>query len=249
MCITWEYNTMNKSWLRLQGNWLRQTCNVFVFPFIKHLFKRRDVLHVGCFVEKMIKHIVLIWTIKFKEKSLEVCVTWKFVAFLEFCIFPGYKNINMLKTFLKKLYGPFFMDGVQLPQGSSLEPLRGQRKKFNFYYQVPRNSWYSFYWTQKNERLSWPWSYPVVLNTRHLDWESSTLTTSWAIVSSNPVYDQHIYYLVVLSFVFSKDLFYWELLELLTLKLYVTLIFENHKIFWNRSKSLLTVKRELHSNS
>ena len=29
----------------------------------------------------------------------------------------------------------------------------------------------------KDERLSQPWSYPVVLNTGALDWESSTLTT------------------------------------------------------------------------
>ena len=65
MFITWKYNTMNKSQLRFQ-NWLRQICNVFVFTFIKHLFKWRDVLHIGCLVEKVINHIVLIWTIKFK---------------------------------------------------------------------------------------------------------------------------------------------------------------------------------------
>ena len=42
---------------------------------------------------------------------------------------------------------------------------------------VPRNSWYSFYQLQKDERVSWPWSHPVVLNTGPLAWESSTLTT------------------------------------------------------------------------
>ena len=29
---------------------------------------------------------------------------------------------------------------------------------------------------QKEERLSQPWSYPVVLNMGHQDWESSSLT-------------------------------------------------------------------------
>ena len=29
-------------------------------------------------------------------KSLKVCITWKVVGLLEFYIFPGYKNINML---------------------------------------------------------------------------------------------------------------------------------------------------------
>ena len=36
---------------------------------------------------------------------------------------------------------------------------------------------FSFYQPRKDEGLSWPWSHPVVLNTRPLDWESSTLTT------------------------------------------------------------------------
>ena len=38
MCITWKYNAMNESQMWLQ-NWLRQTWNVSVFTFIKHLFK------------------------------------------------------------------------------------------------------------------------------------------------------------------------------------------------------------------
>ena len=50
------------------------------------------------------------------------------------------------------------------------------RRQFTFYYLVPRNSWYSFYRPQKDERLSQPWSHPVVLNTGPLDWESSALT-------------------------------------------------------------------------
>ena len=66
-----------------------KTCNVFVFNFFMHLFKWRDVLHIECLVEKMINHVVLIWTIKFnvkqiKQKSLEVCITRKVVGFLEF---------------------------------------------------------------------------------------------------------------------------------------------------------------------
>ena len=91
--IAWKYNAMNTSWLLLQ-NWLRQTCNVFVFTFINP-FKGRDVLHVQCFVEKVIHHVVLIGTIRFnikqvKQKPLKVCITWKvIVGFLEFYIFPG----------------------------------------------------------------------------------------------------------------------------------------------------------------
>ena len=52
------------------------------------------------------------------------------------------------------------------------------RRQFTFYHSVPSNSWYSFYQPHKDERLSWPWSQPVVLNTEPLDWESSALTTA-----------------------------------------------------------------------
>ena len=51
------------------------------------------------------------------------------------------------------------------------------RRQFTFYHKVPRNPWYSFYRPRKDEQLSRPWSHPVVLGTRPLDWESSALTT------------------------------------------------------------------------
>ena len=92
--ITYKYNAVNKTWLWLQ-NWQRQAWNVFVFTFIKHLFKRRDVLYIEWSVEKVISHIVLIWTIRLnvnkqvKEKPLKVCITWKVVGFWEFCMFPS----------------------------------------------------------------------------------------------------------------------------------------------------------------
>ena len=49
---------MNKSRL-LSQNSVRQTCNAFGFKFIKDLIKRKDVLHIGCLVEKVINHIAL----------------------------------------------------------------------------------------------------------------------------------------------------------------------------------------------
>ena len=50
-------------------------------------------------------------------------------------------------------------------------------RQFTFYHSVPRTFWYSFYRPPKHERLSQPWSHPVVLNTGPLDWQSSALTT------------------------------------------------------------------------
>ena len=67
---------------------------------------------------------------------------------------------------------PFFMDGAQY-----LKARATSRRQFTFYYEVPRNYWFSLYRPRKDERLSRPWSHPVVLNTGPLDWESSTLTT------------------------------------------------------------------------
>ena len=50
-------------------------------------------------------------------------------------------------------------------------------------------------------RLSRPWSYPVILNTGHLDWESSALTTrpliqtySKLCFSRNVIYQVTIYW-------------------------------------------------------
>ena len=62
----------------------------------------------------------------------------------------------------------FFIDEVQLPQGHRATT----RTQFTFYHLVPRNSWHPFDRTLKDERLSRPWSHPVVLNTGPLDWES-----------------------------------------------------------------------------
>ena len=89
-------------------------------------------------------------------------------------IFSSKKSKQLLKEWFimqkvvkkkkKKLYGPF-----------------------TFYHSVPRNSWYSFYRPRKDERLSRPWSHPVVLNTGPLDWESSALTTR-PLVSIAPLF-------------------------------------------------------------
>ena len=75
-------------------------------------------------------------------------------------------------TLKKKLYGLFLWMGF-----NCLKATATSRRQFTFYHSVPRNSWYSFYQPQKDERLSRPWSHPVVLNMGPLDWESSTLTT------------------------------------------------------------------------
>ena len=61
------------------------------------------------------------------------------------------------------------MDGVQLPQGYS-----HFEEAVYFLPVISRNSWYSFHRPRKDERLSQPYSHPVVLNTGPLDLESST---------------------------------------------------------------------------
>ena len=50
-------------------------------------------------------------------------------------------------------------------------------RQFTFYHSVLKNSWYSCYRPRKDERLTRPWSHPVVLNKGPLDWKSSALTT------------------------------------------------------------------------
>ena len=57
---------------------------------------------------------------------------------------------------------------------SRLEPLRGGSLLFTTKFP---EIWYSFYRPRKDERLSRPWSHPVVLSAGPLDWESGALTT------------------------------------------------------------------------
>ena len=82
---------------------------------------------------------------------------------------PYYKNISLKK---RLALWPLFMDGF-----NCLKARATSRRQFTFYHSVPRNSWYSFYRPRKDERLSRPWSHPVVLNTRPLGWKTSALTT------------------------------------------------------------------------
>ena len=57
-------------------------------------------------------------------------------------------------TFAKRLMWLVFVEGVQLPQCYT-EPLRGDSLLV---------LWYSLDQYQKDERLRWPWSHPLVLN-------------------------------------------------------------------------------------
>ena len=88
------------------------------------------------------------------------------------------KEFKLLK---KRLYGPFLWIGF-----NCLKAAATSRRQFTFYHSFPRNSWYSFYWPRKDERLSRPWSHPVVLNTGPLDWESSTLTSGPLLLGTLP---------------------------------------------------------------
>ena len=95
------------------------------------------------------------------------------------------------------------MDGVHLPQGYS-----HFGEAVYILALVPSNSWYSLCRPRKDERLSRPWSHPVVLNTEPLDWESSALTTRpaqlWVLIIDSVV--QLRWYLVLRYFLpFSNE--------------------------------------------
>ena len=51
----------------------------------------------------------------------------------------------------KETLWPFFIDGVQLPQGYRATT----RRQFTFYHSVPRSSWCSIDQPREEERLSW----------------------------------------------------------------------------------------------
>ena len=68
--------------------------------------------------------------------------------------------------------------GVSLRRATS-------RRQFNFYHQVPRDSWYLSYQPQKDEQLIRAWSNSAVLNLGPLDWQSRTLTTKPLLILIN----------------------------------------------------------------
>ena len=76
---------------------------------------------------------------------------------VKFPIPPHQPLTAIWKTPIYNTLWPLFVDGVQLPQGYT-ESLWGDSLLFN------RNSWYSLNQSQKDERLTWPWSHPLVLN-------------------------------------------------------------------------------------
>ena len=65
--------------------------------------------------------------------------------------------------------------------GSTVSKLQSHNEEtvsfLPFNSQVSRSSWYSIDRPRKDERLSLPWSHPVVSNLGLLDWESSALST------------------------------------------------------------------------
>ena len=86
------------------------------------------------------------------------------------------RNPRMLILPFFKLYCPFLWMGF-----NCIKARATLRRQFTFYHEVPRNFWYSFYWPQKDERLSWPWTHPVVLKMGPMDWESSIFTLIWVV--------------------------------------------------------------------
>ena len=91
---------------------------------------------------------------------------------LQVLLFDAISLMNSPKKKKKKLSGTFLWMGFNCLKASATS-----RTQSTFYHLVPRYSWYSFYRPRKDERLSWPWSQPVVLNTGPLDWKSNALTT------------------------------------------------------------------------
>ena len=77
------------------------------------------------------------------------------------------KPISLLTKTLtlkkKQLYGPFLWMGF-----NCLKARATSRRQFTFYHEVPRNFWYSYCQPWEDERLTQPWSHPVVLNTEPL---------------------------------------------------------------------------------
>ena len=83
------------------------------------------------------------------------------------------KKIGIILFFWEKLYGPFLWMGFNFLKAA--EPLRGDISILPT--KCPEISGTPFGRPWKDEKLSQPWSHPVVLNSEYLDWKPNALTT------------------------------------------------------------------------
>ena len=81
-------------------------------------------------------------------------------------------NTNRRKKKFKQIYGPILCMGFNCVKVTEL-----YKETVYFLPLIPRNFWYSFDRPRKDEKLSWSWRHPVVLNSGPLDWKSSALST------------------------------------------------------------------------
>ena len=149
---------MSRTYMHFWGSifWKKDTfsaCTPIQVPFlVKTLFLKAQSTRLHAIVTlnkglELTQCNPISWSISFKE--------WKY-------------NEN-----LKTLWS-VFMDEIQLSQGYRTNT----RDSFSFNNKFPgASSWYSFEWPWKDKKGIQSWSYPVVLNTRPLDCESSTVTT------------------------------------------------------------------------
>ena len=96
---------------------------------------------------------------------------WTSLFFFLFFFFRIMRNL-LVHNLKKKPYGSFLWMGF-----TCLKATATSGRQFTFNNSVPSNSWYLLSRPRKDERLSQPWSHPVVLSTEPLDWESGALTT------------------------------------------------------------------------
>ena len=122
--------------------------------------KRHFVLQIFCHFSRSYRKIsqkkLQTWLQKiYKAKCILV------IDRVLYCYFNlrGIKFYDYFYSLKKNFIASFYRCGSIALR---LEPLRGGSLLFT---KLSRNYWYSFYQPQKNEKLSQPWSHPMVLNT------------------------------------------------------------------------------------
>ena len=160
---------------------IRLVIAVVVEPWITYFSSDHLVLIKYGFLVIWFKHFSFVKHFSFLSVVLYMTLInlhWKshfskIYSLLKFKLFcPSGLTIVVLHLTLK--LGKFFAHSFS--RYNCLKARATSRRQCTFYHEVPRSSWYSFYQPRKDERLSWPWRHPLVLNTGLLDWESSALT-------------------------------------------------------------------------
>ena len=117
-------------------------------------------MHRSFFCLILLCYVIPAWMPVTVENILNKLVIMYIILYIYIIYIYPYIYLHIYVYYIYITLWLLFVDGVQRSQSYKATI----RRNFIFYHLVPKSSWYLFNQPQKDGRLSWPWSHPVLLN-------------------------------------------------------------------------------------